>query len=630
VLIIKFAEENVLEMLVLLSQSVEEEENRNWNLLLLDIFSLMFVREDPAEVIGSADAIKGNWHKSERRKELLANAPKPMSVHQRRAKCAIRNSRFTGTFKTHVNNGVMYLGATPTSRPDPNGQNKRKISGRNKKEVGASIEIRSAVGRSDVLLEIDKFAHDFVEVGFNALIGTVTYDMAMESAALERNDDINFTALSSWIMRYHRLREKTRIVALPKRPKPEKAVEATEAKMDAVNEENNEQLADDHETTKSRLEMTAQKLMDMLRDGEKSGLEVGGKEGEKDAGAGMDMETHAGENDKHTRVISDTDATAGKSTSAETSMPEAEDTAYVSKWAALPSVVSWNVCMRRPVRCSATQRVDAEDKHKVHEEERAKEGKDDGEQDKKEATTPDNPPAEEEPLDPYDFHAGAISAIIDKSNLQWVTNKVHSAIKPIIGDGKPQWEKLPALVALMKEMVNAINLLYFSKSKNNKEVAGKLLRDLVYEWDFGETLLTLIKEYRPFRNSRAYFADVVDVQHTILKLLKSFCEENPHLQRLRKRRRTKHNKKKVQGKEGDGEWLEGGGSDVEEFEEEEFEETEFNFQQYMRRFASCQVVEQYVWLLSKVQPSNTQIYALTPCESNDLRIKSRADCREFV
>jgi hypothetical protein len=94
-----------------------------------------------------------------------------------------------------------------------------------------------------------------------------------------------------------------------------------------------------------------------------------------------------------------------------------------------------------------------------------------------------------------------------------------------------------------------------------------------------------------------------------LKLLKSFCEENPHLQRLRKRRRTKHNKKKVQGKEGDGEWLEGGGSDVEEFEEEEFEETEFNFQQYMRRFASFQVVEQYVWLLSKVQPFNTQISA---------------------
>ena len=42
-LLLKFAEENVLEMLVLLAQSVEEEENRNWNLLLLDIFTLIFV-----------------------------------------------------------------------------------------------------------------------------------------------------------------------------------------------------------------------------------------------------------------------------------------------------------------------------------------------------------------------------------------------------------------------------------------------------------------------------------------------------------------------------------------------------------------------------------------------------------
>ena len=37
------AEENVLEMLILLAQQIEEEENRNWNLLLLDIFALIFV-----------------------------------------------------------------------------------------------------------------------------------------------------------------------------------------------------------------------------------------------------------------------------------------------------------------------------------------------------------------------------------------------------------------------------------------------------------------------------------------------------------------------------------------------------------------------------------------------------------
>jgi len=97
-LLLKFAEENVMEMLVLLAQSVEEEENRNWNLLLLDIFGLMFVCEEPSEVIGSMEVLNGSWKTSERRKELLAVVPKAQSVQQRRAKCAIRNSRFTGRY----------------------------------------------------------------------------------------------------------------------------------------------------------------------------------------------------------------------------------------------------------------------------------------------------------------------------------------------------------------------------------------------------------------------------------------------------------------------------------------------------------------------------------------------------
>jgi len=47
-LILKFAEENVMEMLLVLVQSVEEDENRNWNLLLMDIFALLFVRSPAA------------------------------------------------------------------------------------------------------------------------------------------------------------------------------------------------------------------------------------------------------------------------------------------------------------------------------------------------------------------------------------------------------------------------------------------------------------------------------------------------------------------------------------------------------------------------------------------------------
>jgi hypothetical protein len=168
------------------------------------------VNEEPSEVIGSADVLKGEWKNSERRKELLAVIPKPQSVQQRRAKCVIRNSRFTGTFKMSMGNGLMYTGATPTARPSDNKKTRGKAF--RKKDIVETVEQRSAVGRCDVLVELDKFAQLFVEVGFNALVSTVLFDYQLESAAIDHaTDDVNFTALCSWFMKYHRIKEKGRI-----------------------------------------------------------------------------------------------------------------------------------------------------------------------------------------------------------------------------------------------------------------------------------------------------------------------------------------------------------------------------------------------------------------------------------
>ena len=47
-------------------------------------------------------------------------------------------------------------------------------------------------------------------------------------------------------------------------------------------------------------------------------------------------------------------------------------------------------------------------------------------------------------------HAGVISSIIDKSNLQWITNRVHNTCKPLMGSGKPQWEKVSVCLCVVK------------------------------------------------------------------------------------------------------------------------------------------------------------------------------------
>ena len=50
---------------------------------------------------------------------------------------------------------------------------------------------------------------------------------------------------------------------------------------------------------------------------------------------------------------------------------------------------------------------------------------------------------------------------------------------------------------------------------------------MVYEWDVAETLLNLIKHYRPDRNGRKYLADLVDLVHNLLRLIKVFLDPPP-------------------------------------------------------------------------------------------------------
>ena len=45
---------------------------------------------------------------------------------------------------------------------------------------------------------------------------------------------------------------------------------------------------------------------------------------------------------------------------------------------------------------------------------------------------------------------------------------------------------------MLREMVATINVLYYSRSPTNKDVAGQLLRQLIYEWDFGASPCSLL------------------------------------------------------------------------------------------------------------------------------------------
>jgi hypothetical protein len=321
-----------------------------------------------------------------------------------------------GTFFIKAHNGMSYLAATPSALPTANAQKKKKAF--RKKDLVEAVAERSAVGRSDVLVELDKYAQLFVQVGFNSLFTTVTYDIAMENAAMEPTDHANFTALSSWFMRYHRLKEKSRIAALPKRPKPDADKAAKGAATAAAAAEGGAAAeaaaAAPADGTAATLAMTAERLVAMMREG------PGAQEGE-DAAEGAEAEAGAG---------AGADAAAGGSASAQAAAhDEAAADGRVAQaawgaWAGRPSVVTWNIKSSAPpmLATSGARRGEAQGSLPAHHAvvhgapaaEHASDGKDRGgehdEQRKQmEAHTPHEAPPDE-PLDPYEFNAGMCGA----------------------------------------------------------------------------------------------------------------------------------------------------------------------------------------------------------------------------
>lgn len=193
-LLIKFSRSHVLEMMMLLAQNVEDDENRNWNLLLLEIINLIFAKEEPTDLLQSYKVENGEWKQSGRRRELENRLTK--TTHsERRQQHKMRHQRFTGVFSTALKNGLRFIN---TSAEGEQKLPERLSRGglRRKAKVEVAERPAGGAGRNEVLDNLNEFAKVFIEVGFNSLIGTVVYDYEMESAALEKSDDHNFINVS--------------------------------------------------------------------------------------------------------------------------------------------------------------------------------------------------------------------------------------------------------------------------------------------------------------------------------------------------------------------------------------------------------------------------------------------------
>ncbi|EKX31824.1 timeless [Guillardia theta CCMP2712] len=591
-LILKMAEENVLEMLILLAQQIEEEENRNWNLLLLDIFALIFVKEDPTEVLASTEISSGDWLNSMRRELLLKSIPKAETNTMRKSTCFSRHQRFAGLFQVKTNEEVKFV-SHKIDAVRSEGPRKTMRAGPRRKPL-MEVRVNRQKDRSDVLKTLDSYASTFLEVGFNSLLGTVTYDYAMESAALVASDDLNFATVSAWFLHYFRLKEKRRIASLPPRPKPSKEKESQEASQAGLTEELVLSVANATSSSEANhVESYVSQCVAAHEHGEKA------REETHEHGEEAREETH----EHGEKAREESKSKAGEDATA-SSLSRADEEGRVERQLNFDEAQGEEAMKEPASEAEHGEARGAEASQPHGEEATMKEVMTDkhqeAEQDEKEEGGKEE---EEEEVDPYDYNAAFVSSLVDLSNLRWVLEKINVLMKPERGSGGAQHHKVPPFISMLRELVLTVQSLYFSYSRHNKDVASQLLRNLVYEWDLGDTLLCIIKDFRPFRNTRSHLADVVDLTHTLLRLIKSFSEDNQNLQRLKKRRRRR-NRRGVEKAEGEGEWL--GGESEEEILDEEYHEVMFNFNSYLKRFAHPQVVSTYVHLLSHYRVNSDQ------------------------
>ena len=563
-LLIKFSESHVMEMLMLLAQNVEEDENRNWNLLLLEIFNLIFVKEDPNDLMKAYKVESGEWKESERRKELESKLTR-VTVAERKQQHKMRHQRFTGVFSTMSKNGLRFINTS--AEGDQKLPERASRGGVRRKAKVEEVVRPQGAGRNEVLLHLNEMAKSFIEVGFNSLIGTVVYDYEMESAALNKADDHNFINVTSWFMKYHRLSEKRRIAALPAKPKPapvQKPAEGAQGEKQggAADEQQQPRLEDGDKTPPPEDPVEEMRRMAEARkqsDEQEAQEEAREKEREEAQEArGMD-EGGSKVNEERQKVTPAEEV----SDETETELEGAGLSAASSAWAALPSVVSWNLKPR--ARATVSKRDAASvaltapsddavmgDRDKTPGPEEVMDKEKDGGHDDKAKT----PEPEYEPPSPYDFNASYVSSIIDVKNLKWAMDRSLKFAKPEKGTGiKAQYEQLPETVEMMREMILVLTQLYNSETKRSKDAGATLIRKMIYEWDYAEVVIVLLKEYRPFRNTARYLGTLAEVVHTLLRLVKTFSEQNEGVQRLKKRRKKIGRR---QGeKEGDGEWLGG-------------------------------------------------------------------------
>lgn len=199
-------QENILEAFVLLSQFITDENGSNLNLLLLEIFALLFKLEEPSKLFaGKASSTTISASKS--RIELAAKAHRSMT----NTSLSTRHSNFGGTLIVNMMGGKsQFANFNNIETLLHTGSTQKVVVKSSKKNTKAAEVVKksSTLINEPIRKVLYNIACSFVKSGFRELITSVFKDFEVANSKVVASDKLNFMNLCSFFLEFHRLFDK--------------------------------------------------------------------------------------------------------------------------------------------------------------------------------------------------------------------------------------------------------------------------------------------------------------------------------------------------------------------------------------------------------------------------------------
>jgi hypothetical protein len=157
---------------------------------------------------------------------------------------------------------------------------------------------------------------------------------------------------------------------------------------------------------------------------------------------------------------------------------------------------------------------------------------------------------------------------------------------------KKQWSNLAYVVSFLKELMLTLDLMLKSGVSDLSVIASRVLHRILYDSRHCDSIVRLVRAYRPQFNSRLYLANLFELIDVFIRII----QENDQIETFhtKKRQTNRKSKKKTSGEDEDMDDTEEAArrSLVQDFEGEK----RFNLDQFKHKFANSFVMRQYFFL----------------------------------